>query len=197
MGLALTETRNHTLLTREDKSYLIPDLLDHNDLNTFEAENILKARKWVMRKSVINKQDIFSHYFIRTLHQRMFNEVWKWAGKYRDSDKNIGVPPHQIQTQLQQMIGNIGYWQANNTYDDTKLAVVAHHHLVKIHPFPDGNGRHARLFADVVIAKYGGKNLTWGRASLTSESEDRKHYINALRAADNGKYDALFDFALS
>lgn len=197
MGLSLETTNNQTLLTCEEKSDLIPDLLSRADLNKFEAENILQAKVWVVRKSVINKHDIFSPYFIKILHQRMFNEVWKWAGKYRDSDKNIGVNHLQITVQLHQLIGDVGYWQNNQTYSNTDLAVAVHHRLVKIHPFPDGNGRHARLFADVIIAKYGGKNLTWGKTTLTTEAEVRKNYIAALREADSGKYADLFAFAVS
>lgn len=197
MGLALEDISSQTLLTREEKRLLIPDLISRDDLNTFEAENILQAKKWTMRKSVINKRDIFSSSFIRLLHRRMFNKVWKWAGEYRDSDKNIGVHYLQIPVQLHQLEGDVDYWQNNQTYNNTELAVVVHHRLVKIHPFPDGNGRHARLFADVIIAKYGGKNLTWGKANLTTEGEVRKNYIDALRDADAGKFARLFAFAVS
>ena len=193
----MESTSSQTLLTPEEKLLLIPDLISRDDLNTFEAENILQAQKWAMRKSVINKHDIFSPSFMRLLHRRMFNKVWKWAGEYRDSDKNIGVHYLQIPIQLHQLKGDIEYWQNNQTYNNTELAVVVHHRLVKIHPFPDGNGRHARLFADVMIAKYGGENLTWGRSHLTTEGEVRKNYIDALRAADGGKLAKLFAFAVS
>ena len=193
----MEDISSQTLLTREEKRLLIPDLISRDDLNTFEAENILQAKKWTMRKSVINKRDIFSSSFIRLLHRRMFNKVWKWAGEYRDSDKNIGVHYLQIPVQLHQLEGDVDYWQNNQTYNNTELAVVVHHRLVKIHPFPDGNGRHARLFADVIIAKYGGKNLTWGKANLTTEGEVRKNYIDALRDADAGKFARLFAFAVS
>ena len=192
-------TEGQTPLGEEEKGHLIPTVLTREDLDRFEQENILEARRWVMRKSVLaSKRDIFTEKFILNLHKRMFGRVWKWAGQYRKSDKNIGVDYLHIQTELRNLLDDAAYWLEHDTYDITELAVIFHHRLVKIHLFPNGNGRHARLFADVIVAKYGGEKLTWGGgADLTASEGIRKRYVAALREADSGSYDSLVLFAKS
>ena len=188
-----------TQIDEEEKRYLIPAILTREDLDRFEQENILEARKWVMQKSVLaSKQDIFAEKFILNLHKRMYVHVWKWAGQYRKSNKNIGVDYALVQTELRKLLDDAAYWLEHNTYSVTELAVIFHHRLVKIHLFPNGNGRHARLFADVIVAKYGGEKLTWGsNDDLAVPDEVRKRYIAALHEADAGSYDSLILFAES
>ena len=187
-----------TPLEEEEKLDLIPTLLTREDLDKFEQENILEARKWVMQKSVLAKQDIFSEAFIFELHKRMYGHVWKWAGKYRKTNKNIGVDFYLIATELKQLLDDVAYWLEHKTYSISDLAIIFHHRLVKIHLFPNRNGRHARMIADVIIAKYEGEVLSWGGGSnLIKPDEVRKHYIVALKEADKGDYEALLDFARS
>lgn len=192
-------TEGQTPLGEEEKEYLVPTILTREDLDRFEQENILEARRWVMRKSVLaSKQNIFTEKFILNLHGHMYGRVWKWAGQYRESNKNIGVDYLHIQTELRNLLDDAAYWLEHDTYGITELAVIFHHRLVKIHLFPNGNGRHARLFADVIVAKYGGEKLTWGDgADLTAPEDVRKRYIAALREADAGSYDSLISFAKS
>ncbi len=185
-----------TPLDEEEKQDLIPSIITRKDLDQFEQENILEARQWIMHKAVIAKHDIFSAGFILELHKRMYGHVWKWAGKYRKSNKNIGVDYYQIPTELHKLLGDVAFWLDNKTYSITDLAIIFHHRLVKIHLFPNGNGSHARLLADVIIAKYGGKRLTWGRSSdMVKSGETRKRYIAAFREADRGDYQAIINFA--
>lgn len=187
-----------TPLDEDEKRDLIPTLITREDLDAFEQENILEARKWIMQKSVLAKQDIFTEKFILNLHKRMYGHVWKWAGTYRKSNKNIGIEYYLVPTELRQLLDDATYWLEHATYSVTDLAVIFHHRLVKIHLFPNGNGRHARLCADVIVAKYGGDKLTWGgNSDLTKPDDIRKAYIAALREADAGNYEPLLAFARS
>ena len=193
MSVSSTTTR----LSEEDARGLIPIVLTHNDLNRLEQINIMQARTWAMRRSSIRVRDIFSQQFVKQLHRKMFDQVWRWAGDYRQSDKNIGVHHASIAIQIQQLLGNADYWLNEQIYGVTELAVIFHHRLVKIRPFINGNGRHARLFAEVITSRYNGKKLTWGRISLSEPNEVRKRYIDALRKADGGRDDAIIAFAQS
>lgn len=187
-----------TPLDEDEKRDLIPSIVSREDLDAFEQENILEARKWVMQKSVLAKLDIFTEKFILNLHKRMYGHVWKWAGTYRKTNKNIGVEAYQVPTELHQLLGDAKYWVEHKTYPITDLAIIFHHRLVKIHLFPNGNGRHARLCADVIALKYGGEKLSWGgNSDLTKPDEIRKRYIAALREADRGDYEPLLAFAKS
>lgn len=187
-----------TPLDEEEKEDLIPTILTRADLDRFEQENIIEARKWVMQKSVLARQDVFAEKFLLNLHKRMFGQVWKWAGGYRRSNKNIGVDSYQIPTELHKLLGDSKYWLEHKTYDITDLAIIFHYRLVKIHLFPNGNGRHARLCADVICAKYNGEALTWGgREDLMAASKTRKAYIDALIKADHGDYEPIIAFAKS
>lgn len=187
-----------TPLDEEEKRDLIPSLVTREDLDAFEQENILDARKWVMQKSVLSKLDIFSEKFLLNLHKRMYGHVWKWAGTFRKTNKNIGVDKIYLATELHTLLGDAQYWLEHNTYPISDMAVIFHHRLVKIHLFPNGNGRHARMCADVIVAKFGGEKLSWGgNSDLTKPDEIRTRYIAALRDADGGNYEPILAFARS
>lgn len=187
-----------TPIDEDEKGDLIPSLITREDLDRWEQENILEAREWLMKKSTLSKINIFTESFILDLHKRMFCHVWKWAGKFRKSNKNIGVEHYDVPVQLRHLLDDAKYWLENKTYSTTELAVIFHYRLVKIHPFPNGNGRHARLVADAIIAKHGGKPLTWGgNFDLTKPDSIRKRYIKALHKADEGDYKPLIKFATS
>ncbi len=187
-----------TPLDEEEKRDLIPSLVTREDLDAFEQENILEARKWVMQKTSLARLDVFTEKFLLNLHKRMYGHVWKWAGTFRKSNKNIGVDRIYITTELHQLLGDARYWLEHKTYPISDLAVIFHHRLVRIHLFPNGNGRHARMCADVIVAKFGGKKLSWGgNSDLTKPDEIRTRYIAALREADAGNYEPLLAFARS
>ena len=185
-----------TPLDEEEKQDLIPSIVTREDLDVFEQENILEARKWVMQKSILAKIDVFSKKFLLNLHKRMYGSVWKWAGHFRKTNKNIGVKYYIIPTELHQLLGDANYWLEHKTYPISDLAVIFHHRLVKIHLFANGNGRHARMCADVIMAKFGNEKLAWGgNSNLTKPDEIRSRYIAALRNADIGNYEPLLAFA--
>lgn len=162
-----------------------------SELNEAEARNIAQAQIWLLS----NKgKDIFSDTFLRDLHKKMFGDVWKWAGIYRISERNIGVAPYQIPTRLNQLFDDAKYWIEYSTYPSREIAVRIHHQLVQIHPFPNGNGRVSRLMADLVLEKLEGIKLYWGNANLANVSEVRDASIATLRKADAGDYTDLLRF---
>lgn len=185
-----------THLDPEESRDLIPSIITREDLNTFEQENILEAQIWAMQTRNLQSMDVFSEVFLCSLHKRMFGKIWKWAGLYRKSNKNIGVDYIKISIELKKLLDDLRYWFYNSIFSVSERAVMFHHRLVKIHLFTNGNGRHARLCADIIVAKHQGKKLTWGsNYNLVKSDIIRKSYIDALREADKGSYKALFEFA--
>jgi Fic-DOC domain mobile mystery protein B len=163
------------------------------ELDELEEANIQEAVEWALGRS----RETLSVDFVHELHHRMFDSVWTWAGKVRRTDKNIGVDKHIIRAEVRKLIDDARYWRDNQVYEPDELAVRFHHRLVSIHPFPNGNGRHARLMADLLVRQLGGEVFSWGGTSLTNTSELRTAYIGALRAADQGDLEPLLEFARS
>jgi Fic-DOC domain mobile mystery protein B len=183
-----------TLLSSDELAHLIPDLTTQEELNEWERRNILSATRWALNARVLQINDPLSEPYARNLHRRMFGRTWKWAGIYRASEKNIGVPKHTIREELAKLLADARFWIENNAYSLEETATRLHHRLVFIHPFPNGNGRHARLMADIVLLRGGLPSFTWGRANLAIDGDFRKQYIAALRAADNGDITPLLAF---
>ena len=187
-----------TPIDDDEKQALIPSLNTLEELNIWEHENIIEARKWALNSRVLGRYDIFDVNFLLKLHEKMFDKTWKWAGQLRTSNKNIGCEPYQIRTELKTLCGDVKYWLQHQTYSVEQLALVLHHRLVKIHLFPNGNGRHARLVSDCVIKKFApGKKIDWQGKNFSSAENLRKRYILALRKADNGSYQELFNLFLT
>lgn len=183
---------NSTPLTPEEKDGLkLKWITLRSELNEAEARNIVQAQVWLMSNK---NKDIYSDVFLRNLHKKMFGDVWKWAGKYRETERNIGVAPYQIPIKLMQLFEDAKYWIANKTFSNHEIAVRLHHKLVQIHPFPNGNGRLSRLMADLASIQLDGKPLYWGDKNLVNVSDIRCRYIESLRKADAGNYSALLEF---
>jgi Fic-DOC domain mobile mystery protein B len=195
MPLATTGDGN-TPLSPDELADLIPSLATKEELNEWERENILLAREWATRNRV-RPIEMASDNFIRKLHLKMFDQTWGWAGHYRKTEKNLGVPFIEIRERLAALFGDVRYWIENETYSPDETAVRFHHRLVVVHPFPNGNGRHARLTADAFVTKVGRPSLTWGSTDLVKPGELRANYLAALRAADNGNLQLLVEFARS
>ena len=182
-----------TPLDPDEAEGLIPGLTTRGELNTFEQRNIARAVAW-SRSSKKLRSTLFEIESLKLLHKRMFDETWKWAGKFRLTGKNIGVEPSQIQMQLHMLSADGNYWLDNQIFPIEECAIRFHHRLVSIHPFPNGNGRHARQMADLLLKDLAGQPFDWGRRSLATAGEARNQCLNALRAADTGDYRALFAF---
>jgi len=185
----------NTPLTEEEREQLIPSYITTRaELNEAEQANIAQGVRWLARARSV---EILDDAFLRKLHERMFGEVWKWAGQYRTSPRNIGIDAYRIPTEVRQLIDDARYWIESQTYPADEIAVRFSHRLVAIHPFPNGNGRLSRLVANLLIEKLGNERFTWGRNSLDDPSEMRNDYICALRAADDGDINDLLEFARS
>ena len=184
-----------TILTHEERAGLIPPWVTfRHELNEVEQENIAGGRIWAFQQK---RRVLLDEAFLRDLHKRMLGKVWRWAGKYRTTERNIGVPAWSIATDLRILLDDARAWIEFKTYAPDELAVRLHHRLVSIHPFPNGNGRHSRLMADLVLRQLGGKPFTWGSATLSAAGEMRARYIAALQQADRHSVAALLEFAKS
>jgi Fic-DOC domain mobile mystery protein B len=186
-----------TPLSPDEVSDLIPSLSTKEELNEFERQNILVAYRWALDRKLLHRNDPTSEAYVRELHRRMFDETWKWAGGYRTTEKNIGIHPGQIRDALALLLGDLRYWLENGTYSADEISLRFHHRLVSIHPFPNGNGRHARLMADVLSSRQSNPVFTWGRGSLQQAGQIRAAYIRALQAADKQDIHPLLVFARS
>ncbi len=184
-----------TPLEPEEIFDLIPvHITAQAQLNVWEQRNILLAEQWAKKK----KQNIVSVDFIQKLHKYMFDQTWKWAGKFRRSGKNIGVDFHMISIELKNLCDDVNYQLEHHSFPDDEIAIRLHHRLVWIHPFPNGNGRHARLMADLLIMQKGLPRFSWGATQdLYKITPIRQQYIESLREADRGDYSKLMDFARS
>lgn len=163
------------------------------ELNELEQANIQSGLLWLGRR---RKGDVLSESFMRELHRRLFGEVWSWAGQFRRTGKNIGVDPLVIAIELRKLLDDARYWAAHETYAPLEAAARFHHRLVAIHLFANGNGRHARIAADIYLEGcLGHPRIDWAEGhDLEHRNIRRDAYISALRAADGGEYGPLFEF---
>jgi Fic-DOC domain mobile mystery protein B len=185
---------NATPLTPEEMRDLIPAHIAYRgELNEAEQENIFRAQAWALARL----RNLLSEKFIKDLHRQMLRDVWRWAGKFRTSERNIGIAHWEIPMALRQLLDDTRAWIELGTYPPDEIAVRFHHRLVQIHAFPNGNGRHARLIADLLAIHLGRKRFSWGREGLRDAGAMRQRYIAALQSADNHDFNPLLAFARS
>jgi len=183
-----------TPLEVEESAQLIPTYITTRaQLNEAEQINITEADGWAFSR----KRDVLGEKFLLNLHKRMFGKVWRWAGTVRKTERNIGVEAYKIGVELRILLDDVRFWIDNNTYSPDEIAVRFHHRLVWIHPFPNGNGRHSRMTADLLAVALGRPRFTWGSANLVEAAETRAAYVSALKAADNHDIELLLAFARS
>lgn len=176
----------------DDREGLIPKhVTTKADLNELEFANINAViQKYFLGKLGDKKAPMDVSWFIK-VHREMYGKVWKWAGKFRSTELNIGVAPQQIHMQLKQLVDNFWYWERETKMEVLEKAVRLHHGLVKIHPFKNGNGRWARLIANIYLRKSESPLIRWPEKTLQADSPFRKEYILALQKADQGNYGVL------
>ncbi|OGX37973.1 MAG: cell filamentation protein Fic [Omnitrophica WOR_2 bacterium RIFCSPHIGHO2_02_FULL_52_10] len=173
----------------------IGHITTREELNRFEQDNINEALQWMEAR---RKGEVLTEKFIKTLHQKMFGKVWRWAGTFRRSGKNIGVDWVQIPVQLHTLLQDVRYWVDHKTYPSDEIAVRFHHKMVWIHLFPNGNGRHARLMTDILLKDVLKQEpFTWNVRNIDVEDKVRTFYLKALREADQGDYSTLLEFVRS
>jgi len=165
------------------------------EIDRWEQDNINEALAWI---EGYKPKALLTESFMKLFHKKMFCNVWKWAGEFRQSEKNIGVPWYNISVELKTLCDDVKYWIENKTFPEDEIAARFHHRLVKIHLFPNGNGRHARLVADLLLENVLDKPpFTWGSVNLVRSGDDRKRYIESLVAADRNEYKQLLEFVRS
>lgn len=198
MGLTLTYDDGQTTLDEDEKEgLLISTITTRAELDEMEQNNIQQAMLWLMSRRVAAK-DILTEAFVQQLHVKMFGKVWRWAGQYRKTNKNIGVDKYEIPTQLKMLLDDCRYWIEHKTYEEEEIAIRFKHRLVSIHCFPNGNGRHSRLMADVIAERLFARDVfSWGSNDLANLSAARANYLAAVKAADAGEIRFLIAFARS
>ncbi len=198
MGLIIKYEKGQTPLSEEEmEGLLIRTVTTQGELNEQEQLNIEEAIEWTVRRK-FKKKDIFSEDFAMNLHKQMYGHVWKGAGKFRKSDKNIGIVWHQIPVSLKNLVDDASCWVQNTVYPSDELAVRFKHRIVSIHCFANGNGRHSRLMADIIVSHiFKQPPFTWNRKNLTKKGNARDTYLSALKKADQGDIKELLAFARS
>ncbi|MGI8583145.1 MAG: mobile mystery protein B [Chitinophagaceae bacterium] len=196
MGLELIYDEGQTPLDEEEKEgLLLKTISTRAELDEAEQLNIEEALEWTMKKN-FSIRDILSEDFINGLHKRMYRDVWRWAGDFRKTEKNIGIDWTIIPIELKTLIDDCKFWIENKIFSDDEISIRFKHRLVSIHCYSNGNGRHSRLIADVTISHVCSKPVfTWGTGDLVKAGQIRKKYIESLRAADKGNYDQLLAFS--
>jgi Fic-DOC domain mobile mystery protein B len=198
MGLNINYIEGQTPLSEDEQVGLkISSITIREELDEFEQLNIEKAIQWTFGKK-LKAEQLFSEKFIKDLHKRMYGDVWKWAGTFRTSEKNIGIKSYLIGVELKQLLDDAVYWTQNKTYNSQEIAIRFKHRLVSIHCFANGNGRHSRLMADLIMEKlYNEKFFSWGSTNLVKATETRTAYIKAVKKADQQDLLPLIAFAKS
>jgi len=179
----------------ETAGLLLSHITTREELNHWEQMNIGEAEEWAFNRK---HKDLLSQAFICRLHKKMFGSIWAWAGQFRKSMKNLGVQPWQIALEVNQLCQDTSEWIKSATYEPDEICIRFHHKLVWIHSFANGNGRHARLIADLLSKQiFNNEPFTWGRTDLMGPGKSRAAYITALQAADQQDYSLLQQFARS
>ena len=181
----------------DDLSGLLQDITTRQELNDAEALNIVNATDWIDNGRI---DDPFTATFYRTLHTKMYDEVWAWAGELRSQTGEVTHPgsrPEDVGRDIARVAMDFHReWEALNDHDHLLPLIARYHHqLVLVHPFNNGNGRWSRLAADAVLQRLANQPpLTWATDTLVVDSAERKAYIAALKKADNGDIAPLFDY---
>lgn len=198
MGLELEYKDGQTPLEEEEKEGLkIKSITNQKELDEFEQLNIEKAVEWTINTS-LKPEKILTVKFIKDLHKKMYVDVWKWAGEFRRTEKNIGIKWTQIGIELQNLLDDTQYWIDNKTYPPLEIAIRLKHRIVAIHCFSNGNGRHSRMMADIIMESiFKMEIFSWHQSNMVKGDEVRKTYISALKEADDGNIEPLIKFAKS
>ena len=196
MGLDFDYQEGQTPLDEDEKEgLLLPAISTRVELDEFEQLGVENAIAW-LNKRKLSPDKILTNEFVRRLHKRMFGTIWKWAGEFRTTNKNIGVDKFSINIELKNLLDDGTYWIANKTFLPDEIAVRISHRIVAVHPFANRNGRHSRLYADTFIHNgFGLPYFSWGSKSLNKQGEARTQYLSALREADKQNYEPLLKFA--
>ena len=196
LSLLKDDPQGATPLSPDDLLGLkLPHVQTRAQLNEIEAANILQGQNWVSSLKVLTLDDIFSRDFVIALHKNLFGDIWQWAGTFRLRELNSGVEPKNIPIDLHNFLEDAKCWLEFKHFSDIELSARIQHKLVQIHPFVNGNGRHARIFTDIVrVFLLNKKPLRWAKAKLEDMTTERAAYIAGLRKADGGDFSEMVDY---
>ena len=190
--MSVAEPDGATPLDPDEARALIPShIATQAELNAWEHDNIVEGERWAFAR---HRKDLLTEGFLKRLHKRMFGATWKWAGQLRTTEKNIGIAPERIPEAVRLLLLDVAAQLEAHTYPVREIAARLHHRLVQIHPFPNGNGRVARTYADLLLFSQGEERFRWGEGDLVAPGDVRERYIAALRAADARDYGPLLKF---
>lgn len=164
-----------------------------NELNKAEMRNILCALRKHLMSRVEHPHKWFNFSNLISIHKDMFSDVWEWAGQFRRTQTSIGIQSYLISTELKKLCDDAKFWYTGNSLSLLEQAARIHHRLVWIHPFPNGNGRFARLVSDMYLKGCRGKHPNWP-TNLQENAVERKKYISTLKAADEGNFEPLIAY---
>jgi Fic-DOC domain mobile mystery protein B len=196
MGLDLDYSDNQTPIDEDEKEgLLINTITTRGELDEFEQIGVEKAIEWTLKRN-LRLEYILTEDFVRELHKRMFDNIWIWAGQFRTSNKNLGVDKDQIRIEIKKLLDDCKYWIDNKIFNEDAIGVRFSHRIVTTHPFVNGNGRHSRLIADILVNHGLSRPIfSWGSLNLTAKGTARSKYLKALKDADNNDYRSLIEFA--
>lgn len=184
----------HTELDEDERHDLIPTYIaTRRELFDAEQRNITKA----LLRARPTVERLLDDKYLRELHRSMFGDVWSWAGRYRTRETNIGVEPALISTAVRTLVDDTRAWIDQKTYPIDELGARFHHRLVAVHPFVNGNGRHGRIAADLLLAALGQEPFSWGSGLAVDTDRLRRAYREALVAADHDDLHLLLAFVRS
>lgn len=179
-----------TSLTVQDLQGLkLPFVKTRAQLSAVEGPNIVSGKQATLTSRKSRVPNMLSVEYLRELHSRMFNDVWDWAAQIPSTElqNEFAASVPGIRPQLSILYADaIEYWLNDKRMTPEEFAVRVHHRVVKIHPFRNGNGRHSRLLADLLLSEnFGLETFTWGgSAQLGAGDLYRQPYLEGLKAAD-------------
>lgn len=195
MAVKFEYPRGATPLDPDDAAGLIPShIATQGQLNEWEFQNVAEGRAWALSRK---RKELLTADFARELHRRMFGKTWKWAGNFRKKETNPGIDPKNISVELKKLFDDVAYQIEEKSMPLDEIGARFHHRLTQIHPFPNGNGRHARLMTDILLKLNDAEPFDWGNSELVAAGEVRDRYIAALRAADSRDHSLLQQFVRS
>ena len=187
-----------TPLPKELRKGLIPKTVQSmGELDEYEESNIADGLVWLEH---YNENDYLTSTFWTKLHKKLFDRVWKWAGKKRDHELQNPYfkSPHQIWPEFKKLEDDIQFWIAHKTFSGHEFAARLHERIETIHPFPNGNGRFGRIITEYICLRQGIPIPTWGTSMKDNPDLRSSMYINALdKVRQTHRYDDLVKIMFS
>lgn len=179
------ERTGTTDVGRDRHKFLLPEykwVRKQTELDAVEEEQIALAQVWLMKHPCKSSDEVLGPEWLKTLHGRMLGRVWSFAGHFRTIRLNLGVMPHQVEPELTRGL-NLAKMLIRKNAPAEEIGVRLHLDLVRVHPFMDGNGRHARVVAGEIarVLGLGDDYFTWGADSGREPAEIRAEYLSAVR----------------